>query len=177
MKHLKTLSFSFCVLAFSIIRGQQPNTNNSKEKPPVRIESFAYPDFQDGSRYADFKVAIALSESTEINIFGYHYRNMVAERFRIPIQVKQYIGKNLHVIGGYEQEWDIRNKFRGTPNPQPLQSIYYGMGYDVKKGLTIEATMQSIIVQPKNALGQPEFLPVGSLGGGTFLKVGSKYRF
>ncbi len=166
-----------CLLVFSTIRGQQPNTGNYKEKPLIRIESFGTPTFFGGERYGDFEIAIPLSESTEINIFGYHYKNMIAERFRIPIQIKQYVGEKLYLIGGYEQEWDLLNNYSGTPNPRPLQSIYYGMGYDVKEGFSIEASMQNIIVQPENAFGQPEFLPLGSMGGSTFLKVGTKYKF
>ena len=154
-------------MVFYHLNAQQLGT---KETPPITIEGFSYPSFDDGSRYAEFEITMPLSEKTEANIFGYHYRNLIAERFRIPIQVKRYLGNKVYTVGGYELEWDLRNKGKGVPNPRPLQSIYYGMGYDVKPGLSLEATMQHLIVEP-------EFLPLGSLGGNTFLKVGTKYKF
>ncbi|WP_165395188.1 hypothetical protein [Flagellimonas allohymeniacidonis] len=49
-------------------------------------------------------------------------------------------------------------------------AVYYGMGYDVRLGFSVEASLQHII-------NEPEFLPVGSLRGNTFLKTGTKYKF
>ena len=126
--------------------------------------------FKDGSRYASFSLRYPLTNTTEIGVFGNHYRNMIAERFRIRLQVKQYLNKNTFLIGGYEQEWDLRNQNIGSPNGKPLQSIFYGMGYDIKPGLSLEAMMQ-------NTINDPGFSPLGLEGASSIFRLNSKFKF
>ncbi len=165
--------FIFIVVLFGgiiFMHAQQPQISTPKQGSEFIIRGFSYPDFGDGSRYASFSIQYQLTNSTEISVFGHHYKNMVAERFQIPIQIKQYLNEDFYVIGGYEQEWDLRNQNKGVPNSKPLQSIFYGMGYDVKPGLSVEGLLQ-------HTINSPDFSPLGMGHGFPVYKVRTKFKF
>lgn len=157
--------------------GQNNNTSTMSKESPLSIEGYDFPTFDGLSNYAWFKVNLALTDRTEFSIGGEHYRRILADRFAVPIQLKQYLTKKTYILGGYQWEWDLMNNGRdlmnaekGYPNPKPRQDFFYGIGHDVRPNMMIEAK----IVQP---VGTPEFYDIGLEGAKTRLKLGTRLKF
>ncbi|MEZ4811398.1 MAG: hypothetical protein R2819_13655 [Allomuricauda sp.] len=111
-----------------------------------------------------------MAEGTEISIGGEHYRRYFADRFTLPIQLKQYLDKKTYILGGYQREWDLMNNGKGYPNPMPREEIFFGIGHDVQPNMMIEAKM----FQP---IGDPKFYGMGLEGVKTNFKLGTRLKF
>ncbi|MFD2099212.1 hypothetical protein [Flagellimonas iocasae] len=157
--------------------GQIGSAPATLQETPLTIEGYDFPTFDGLSNYAWFKVNLALTDRTEFSIGGEHYRRPFADRFTIPIQMKQYLNDKTYILGGYQWEWDLmnigldmENMGKGHPNPKPRQDFFYGIGHDVSPNMMIEAK----IVQP---VGTPEFYDIGLEGAKTRLKLGTRLKF
>ena len=150
--------------------GQSPGTNSSQEEPMIYIEGFNYPTFEPYTHYGWFRVNFGITPTTEFSVGGDHYRNVGADRFAIPIELRQYIGEKIFVIGGYEREWDLLNEGKGKPNPIPVDEMYFGVGHDVSPNMMMDIR----IARP---LGEQRFYKVGLEGVRTRLEVGTCLKF
>ena len=167
----KTLLIFFLgIFLMQVVRGQSVNASPQPQELPIYIEGFNYPKFDKLSYYAWFRLNVPLEEGTEISIGGEHYRNYLADRFNIPIQLKHYLGEKTYAVGGYQWEWDLYNKGKGKPNTRPLQEAFFGVGYDVQPNMVLDIKM----VQP---MIKPEFYKVGLEGVKTRLELGTKLKF
>ncbi|NAY93193.1 hypothetical protein GTQ34_14865 [Muricauda sp. JGD-17] len=146
--------------------------STEKEKPFIYIEGFNYPDFEKYTHYAWFQVNFPITSTTELSIGGNHYRNYGADRFSIPIELRQYMNKRTFFIGGYEREWDLLNNGVGKPNPIPIDEVYFGVGHDVGPGMLMEVKM----VHPLGK-GIPRFYKVGLEGVRTRVEIGTRVKF
>ncbi|RDY58319.1 hypothetical protein [Flagellimonas nanhaiensis] len=142
----------------------------STNETPIYIEGFNYPEFDSASYYAWFRVNAPIREGAEVSVGGEHFRSYFADRFNIPVQLKQYIGEKAYLIGGYQWEFDLLNKGRGYPNPKPLQEAFFGVGHEVNPNMLIEAK----IIQP---IGKPDFNKLGYGKGKTRFELGTKLKF
>ncbi|WP_222983767.1 hypothetical protein [Flagellimonas meishanensis] len=168
---IRLLLIFFLFSAAQFGHGQNFGASSSgKETLPIYIEGFNYPSFEKYHHYGWFRVNFGVTPTTEVSIGGEHYRNYMADRFAIPIELRQYVSKNTFLIGGYEREWDLLNNGKGKPNPIPREEIYFGVGQDVGPNMLMEAKF----AQP---LGNPRFYKVGLEGVKTRLQVGTKLKF
>ncbi len=141
-----------------------------EEKPKVYLDGHQYPSFGDGSHYAWFAVHFPLTETSEISVGGEHYRTFFADRLTVPIQYKQYFSEKSYALGGYQLEWDLLNEGTGSPNPIPVQEVFFGIGHDIQPNMFLEAKF----VQP---LGKPKFNKPGFGRGTPRLELGGKWKF
>ncbi|UII76348.1 hypothetical protein LV716_00730 [Flagellimonas sp. HMM57] len=167
---IKIIGFLVFFAPHFFLNAQVLNQHSLEEKPKLLVDGFSYPDFNDGSRYASFSLRYPLTNTTEIGVFGHHYRNLIAERFQVRLQIKQYVDEKIFLIGGYEQEWDLRNQNIGKPNGKPLHSIFYGVGHDIKPGLSLEAMIQ-------NPINNPGFSPLGLDKPSSSFRLNTKFKF
>lgn len=172
MLPLTRILLLFCfMIACQYLFGQTSGAlSSSNEEPRIYIEGFNYPSFNKYEHYGWFRVNFGVSPTTEVSIGGEHYRNYLADRYAIPVELRQYISKKTFLIGGYEVEWDLLNKGSGSPNPIPIDEAYFGVGHNVAPNIL----MQAKIVQP---LGKQEFYKVGLEGVRTRLDIGTRLKF
>ncbi len=150
--------------------GQINNAPASLQETPLTIEGYDFPTFDGLSNYAWFKVHLALMEGTDFSIGGEHYRRLFADRFAIPIQLKQYLDEKMYILGGYQREWDLMNNGKGRPNPIPREDIFFGVGHDVQPNMMIEAKMMM-------PMGNPKFYSIGLEGVKNSLRLGTRLKF
>ncbi len=136
------------------------------EKPALNIESFGYPDFGDNSRYTDFNVTYGLTNGLDVALSGFYHRDLIAERFRVPILLKKFISQKTYLLGGAQAEWDFR--LAGEP---PRMDLLMGIGHEVKEGFMMEASFE----KPSNDSDVTP-LGIGRKGAG-FLRLKSKFKF
>ncbi len=150
--------------------GQSPGTNSPQEEPLIYIEGFNYPTFEPYTHYGWFRVNFGITPTTEFSVGGEHYRNLLADRFALSFELRQYISENTFLIGGHEMEWDLRNRGIGKPNPIPINEVYFGVGHDVSPNMMMDIR----IARP---LGEQRFYKVGLEGVRTRLEVGTRLKF
>ena len=93
---------------FQLVSGQvgtQPDA--VEERPKIYLDGHQYPSFGDGSHYGWFELHFPLMGTNEVSIGGEHYRNYFADRFNVPIKLRQYISEKTYVLGGYLMEWEL----------------------------------------------------------------------
>ena len=168
---LKWIGLSI-MLFFGIETALGQNTGNLglQEEAPLYVEGFDYPSFDPISNYAWFKVHFPFGPTTEINLGGEHFRSFAGDRFNTSIELKQYFARKAYLFSGYQMEWDLMNNNEGKPNPKPRQELFYGLGYDVKPNLLMEAKLVS-------PLGNPQFSKFGLEGVSTRLEIGTRFKF
>jgi hypothetical protein len=150
--------------------GQINGASATHQESPLTIDGYDFPTFDGLSNYAWFKVNLALTQKTEFSIGGEHYRRIYADRFSIPIQLKQYLDERTYILGGYQREWDLMNRGEGRPNPIPREDIFFGIGHDVQPNMMLEAKM----VVPK---GDPQFYSIGLEGVKNNFRLGTRLKF
>ena len=150
--------------------GQIKSAPVSFQESPLTIEGYDFPTFDGLSNYAWFKINLALTQKTEFSIEGEHYRRLFADRFAIPIQLKQYLDERTYILGGYQREWDLMNKGKGRPNPIPREDIFFGIGHDVQPNMMLEAKMMM-------PMGDPKFYSIGLEGVKNSFKLGTRLKF
>ncbi|MFC4219121.1 hypothetical protein [Flagellimonas marina] len=150
--------------------GQINGASATHQESPLIMEGYDFPTFDGLSNYAWFKVNLALTQKTEFSIGGEHYRRLFADRFTIPIQLKQYLDERTYILGGYQREWDLMNGGKGRPNPMPREDVFFGIGHDVRPNMMLEAKM----VTP---MGDPKFYSIGLEGVKNSFKLGTRLKF
>ncbi|MEM0932297.1 MAG: hypothetical protein AAGJ12_07515 [Bacteroidota bacterium] len=156
---------------FQLVSGQvgtQPDA--VEERPKIYLDGHQYPSFGDGSHYGWFELHFPLMGTNEVSVGGEHYRNYFADRFNVPIKLRQYISEKTYVLGGYQMEWDLLNGGLGYPNPTPMQETFFGVGYEVKENMFLEAKY----VQPLN---ESKFGKIGYGRNLPRLQLGGKWKF
>ncbi|AEM71423.1 hypothetical protein Murru_2385 [Allomuricauda ruestringensis DSM 13258] len=73
-------------------------------------------------------------------------------------------------MGGYQKEWDLYNRGRGYPNPDPRQEIFLGMEHQVRENMLLDVQM----VRP---IDESNFYSLGLEGVGTRLEMGTRIKF
>ncbi len=171
MANNRFLGVFILILIFqSVGYGQLLGANSPQEEPMIYIEGFNYPTFERYTHYGWFRVNFVITPTTEFSVGGEHYRNYLADRFAVPTELRQYIGRKTFLIGGHEMEWDLLNKGSGKPDPIPINEVYFGIGQDVSPSILMEAKL----VQP---LGKQRFYKVGLEGVRTRLELGTRVKF
>ncbi|MDF0708673.1 hypothetical protein [Flagellimonas okinawensis] len=168
------LSFLFtlaALLVFGIEGWAQYQSGMSKtSEPPIYIEGFNYPKFDELSHFAWFNVNFKVVKGTELQIIGEHYRRYYADRFKLGAGFRQRLNEKSNIFGGYQKEWDLYNEGRGYPNPVPREEIYFGVQHQVKENMLMDVRM----VQPTF---QSDFYSIGLEGVKTRLEMGTRLKF
>lgn len=162
------------VVAFFLL-GEMAHSQAIPNSTPIEkriyIEGFNYPKFDDLSHYAWARLNFRMVEGTELGLGVEHYRRYGADRFQMALRVKQRISEKSHLFGGYQKEWDLYNKGTGRPNPIPRQEYFFGMEYEARPSMLLEAQM----VRPMGV--DPGFYNIGLEGVGGHIRLGTKMKF
>ncbi|WP_143070768.1 hypothetical protein [Flagellimonas taeanensis] len=145
--------------------------NSPPIEKPIYIEGFTYPKFDDLSHYAWSRLNFRMVEGTELGLGVEHYRRYDADRFMVALRVKQQVFEKSYLLGGYQKEWDLYNKGQGRPNPMPRQELFFGVEYEARPNMLLEAQM----VRPTGV--DPGFYSIGLEGVGSHIRLGTKMRF
>ena len=168
-------SISLPVLAVLLVFGfeaqaQNQNVAPNTSEPPIYVEGFNYPKFDELSHFAWFYVNYKVLKGTELQIIGEHYRRYGVDRFKMGVGFRQQLNQKSRILGGYQKEWDLYNKGKGYPNPVPRQEIFLGMQHQVKENMLMDVKM----VQP---IYESNFYSIGLEGVKTRLEMGTRIKF
>lgn len=128
-------------MCFTLVYGQDRGLEHAIRNTPgsnLTTEGFSYPTFFDGETHSNFTATYEMDTNFLIELQGYYDTYLLANVFRVPVRAKWYVSDRLYLFSGLEMEVEL-DKY-GLKPPPPRLKLINGMGYDVDKNFSIQAT-------------------------------------